>query len=98
MYKSPSSGKVYAFVSQAGGGQFEQYELFDAGGRVDARKVRSFNIGGQTQGCVADDELGQLHVGEEDVGISKYGAEPTAGAARSQVDRVGGHLVATLRA
>jgi 3-phytase len=95
MYKSRTSGKVYAFVSQAGGGQFEQYELLDAGGRVDARKVRSFNIGGQTEGCVADDELGQLYVGEEDVGIWKYGAEPTAGAARSQVDRVGGgHLVA----
>jgi 3-phytase len=94
MYQSPRNGKVYAFVSQAGGGQFEQYELFDAGGLVDARRVRSFNIGSQTEGCVADDELGQLYVGEEDVGIWKYGAEPTAGAARTQVDRVGGHVVA----
>jgi 3-phytase len=95
MYKSPRSSKVYAFVSQAGGGHFEQYELVDAGGRVDARKVRSFNIGSQTEACVADDELGHLYVGEEDVGIWKYGAEPTAGAARTQVDRVGGgHLVA----
>jgi 3-phytase len=97
MYKSPSSRKVYAFVSQAGGGRFEQYELFDAGGgRVDARKVRSFDIGSQSEGCVADDELGRLYVGEEDVGIWKYGAEPTAGAARTQVDRVGGHVVADI--
>jgi 3-phytase len=95
LYHSPSSGKVYAFVSQAGGGQLEQYELFDNGGRVDARKVRSFDVGSQSEGCVADDDLGHLYVGEEDVGIWKYGAEPTAGAARSQVDRVGGgHLVA----
>jgi 3-phytase len=90
MYQSPHSGKLYAFVSQASGGQLEQYELFDNGGRVDARKVRSFDIGSQSEGCVADDELGQLYVGEEEVGIWKYSAEPTAGAARSQVDRVGG--------
>jgi 3-phytase len=95
MYHSPSSDKVYAFVSQEGGGQFEQYELVDAGGRVDARKVRSFDIGSQSEGCVADDQLGHLYVAEEEVGIWKYGAEPTAGAARIRVDRVGGgHLVA----
>jgi 3-phytase len=94
LYHSPHSGKVYAFVSQADGGQLEQYELFDNGGRVDARRVRALDVGSQSEGCVADDELGRLYVGEEDVGIWKYGAEPTAGGARSQVDRVGGHLVA----
>ena len=94
LYHSPHSGKVYAFVSQADGGQLEQYELFDNGGRVDATRVRSFDIGSQSEGCVADDELGYLYVGEEEVGIWKYGAEPIAGAARSQVDRVGGHVVA----
>ena len=94
LYHSPTSGKVYAFVSQEGGGQFEQYELVDAGGRVDARRVRSFDIGSQSEGCVADDELGHLYVAEEEVGIWKYGAEPTAGAARSRVDLVGGHVVA----
>jgi myo-inositol-hexaphosphate 3-phosphohydrolase len=90
LYQSPHSGKVYAFVSQAGGGQLEQYELFDNGGRVDARRVRALDVGSQSEGCVADDDLGQLYVAEEDVGIWKYSAEPTAGAARSQVDRVGG--------
>lgn len=94
MYKSSSNGKVYAFVSQAGGGQFEQYELSDGGGHVDARRVRAFNIGSQSEGCVADDELGHLYVGEEDTGIWKYGAEPTAGAVRTQVDHVGGHVAA----
>jgi 3-phytase len=95
MYQSPHSGKVYAFVSQADGGRLEQYELFDNGGRVDAKRVRSFDVGSQSEGCVADDQLGHLYVAEEEVGIWKYGAEPTAGATRSQVDRVGsGHLVA----
>jgi 3-phytase len=90
LYRSPQSGKLYAFVTQAGGGQLEQYELFDNGGRVDAKRVRALDVGSQSEGCVADDDLGHLYVGEEDVGIWKYGAEPTAGAARSQVDRVGG--------
>ena len=90
MYRSPSSGKVYAFVSQAGGGQLEQYELFDNGGRVDASKVRALDVGSQSEGCVADDDLGYLYVGEEDIGIWKYDAEPTTGATRIQVDRVGG--------
>jgi myo-inositol-hexaphosphate 3-phosphohydrolase len=94
MYRSSSSGKLYAFVSQADGGQLEQYELFEVGSRVDARKVRSFDIGRQTEGCVADDELGRLYVAEEDIGIWKYGAEPTAGATRIQVDRAGVHVVA----
>lgn len=95
MYHSPNSGKVYAFVSQADGGQFEQYELLAAGGRVDAKRVRSLDVGGQSEGCVADDELGQLYVAEEDVGIWKYSAEPGGGSNRIQVDRVdGGRLVA----
>jgi 3-phytase len=95
MYRSPRSGKLYAFVSQAGGGQFEQYELFDAGGRVDAKRVRSYDIGSQSEGCVADDELGHLYVAEEKVGIWKYSAEPGGGSARSRVDGVdGGHVVA----
>jgi len=95
MYRSPSTGKLYAFVSQADGGQFEQYELFDNGGRVDASKVRAFDVGSQSEGCVADDQLGHLYVGEEDVGIWRYSAEPSGGSTRTQVDRVGGgHLVA----
>jgi 3-phytase len=97
MYKSPFDGKFYAFVSQSDGGAMEQYELFDAGGKVDASKVRSFNVGSQTEGCVADDELSQLYVGEEDVAIWKYDAEPSGGTARTSVGRVGdGHLVADI--
>jgi 3-phytase len=97
MYQSPSTGKFYAFVNQSDGGAMEQYELFDEGGKVDARKVRSFDVGSQTEGCVADDELGQLYAGEENAAIWKYGAEPSAGTARTAVGRVGDrHLVADI--
>jgi len=64
-----------------------QWELFDDGtGRVDAVQVRTFDVGTQVEGCVADDELGYLYIGEEDVGIWKYNAEPSGGTNRTLVD------------
>ncbi|HJQ79719.1 MAG TPA: phytase, partial [Lacipirellulaceae bacterium] len=94
MYVSPVSGKYYVFVSSESG-QVQQWELFDNGaGKVDARQVRSFNVGSQSEGIVADDVLRHVYVGEENAGIWKYSAEPGGGSARTQVDRTGsgGHL------
>ena len=89
MYRSPKTGKYYAIVNSPSG-EVEQWELFDDGqGKMEARRVREFKVGSITEGCVADDELGHLYVGEEGVGIWKYDAEATAGASRTQVDRVG---------
>jgi 3-phytase len=96
LYRSAASGKFY-FFGNSERGEVEQWELFDNGaGKVDASLVRSFAVGTQTEGCVADDEFGHLYIGEEDVGIWKYGAEPTAGITRTQVDTTqsGGHLTA----
>jgi 3-phytase len=96
MYHSSSTNKFYYFVNSEKG-EVEQWELFDNGaGKVDAAKVRSFAVGSQTEGCVADDQLGYFYIGEEATVIWKYGAEPTAGAARTSVDQTGsnGHLTA----
>jgi len=96
MYRSPVSRKTYYFVTSESG-QAEQWELFDNGkGKVDARRVRSLTIGDETEGCVADDGLRRLYVGEEPRGIWRYGAEPGAGRRRVLVDSTGrsGHLVA----
>ena len=90
MYRSPVTGTFYYFGNSPAG-DVEQWELFDAGGgQVDARRVRTFDVGTRTEGCVADDELGHLYIGEEDVGIWKYGAELGAGAARTLVDTTRG--------
>ena len=68
-----------------------------AGGTVDAALVRTFNVGSQVEGCVADDEQGYFYISEEAIGIWKYGAEPEAGIARTQVDTTGagGHLTSS---
>lgn len=96
MYRSKNSGRYYTFIT-AKSGMMEQWELFDNGSnRVDAMKVRTFEVGtGWVEGCVADDESGDLYVGEEDVGIWKYGAEPDDGTDRVLVDTTGsgGHVV-----
>jgi 3-phytase len=87
MYKSPVSGKFYYFVDNKDG-KVEQWELFaTTGAKVDAKLVRSFDAGSQTEGCVADDELGHFYIGEEAVGIWKYSAEPTGGTTRTSVDK-----------
>lgn len=96
MYRSAASGKLYVVVN-SDTGRVEQWELFDNGlGLIDAQLVRSFAVGSETEGCVADDELGHLYISEEDVGVWKYGAEPDAGATRSLMDATGsaGHITA----
>ncbi|MGH9008752.1 MAG: phytase, partial [Acidimicrobiia bacterium] len=96
MYRSAVSGRFYAFLTEPEG-DVTQYELFDQGGRVDARAVRGWPLGQSAEGCVADDETGRLFVSEEKTGIWRYNAEPDASPLdRTQVDKVGGggHLVA----
>jgi 3-phytase len=95
MYHSPRTGRYYVFVTSESG-RVEQWRLFRVGRKVDARRVRRFGVGSKTEGCVADDRLRRLYLGEENVGIWRYRAEPGAGSRRTRVDRTGsgGHLVA----
>ena len=96
LYRSAATGTTYAFVDSQSG-EVEQWELRDNGsGQVTGSRVRLFDVGTQVEGCVADDELGHLFIGEENVGIWKYGAGPTADTTRTQIDTTGsgGHLVA----
>lgn len=89
MYRSAKTGRFHYFVGMKSG-RLDQWELRDGGdGRVTADKVRSLQVGGQLEGCVADDALGHLYVGEETTGVWRYGADPEAGKARVGVDRCG---------
>ena len=92
LYRS-ASGELYAFPNSEG--VVEQWELAPYAGRIGGRKVREWDVGGATEGCVADDEVGDLYVGEEQGGIWKYGADPDDSTSkREQVDTTGdgGHL------
>jgi 3-phytase len=97
LYRSPVSGKFYVFASEeaaANRGTIKQWELSGGGGVVTGALVRSWDVGtSSVEGLVADDQHGFLYLGEEDVGIWRYGAEPTAGTGtgdRFQVDSTSG--------
>jgi 3-phytase len=96
MYHSAKTNAFYYFVTGKDS-VVEQWELFaTASGQVDAKMMRSFSVGTQIEACVADDQLGYLYIGEEDVGIWKYAAEPDVGDSRVLVDKTGanGYLTA----
>ena len=87
LYRSPFTGAFYVFT-QAYNGNVEQLELFDNGfGLVDARSVRGpWDVhpepvkveDGEIEACTVDDVTGDYYVVEQDVGVWRYGAEPTA--------------------
>jgi 3-phytase len=95
MYRSPLTRRYYVFVTTESG-RVDQWRLVRVGRMVDTRRVRRFEVGSQTEGCVADDPLRRLYLGEENEGIWRYRAEPRAGAGRRLVDKTGGggHLSA----
>ncbi|MGQ0428948.1 MAG: phytase [Gammaproteobacteria bacterium] len=85
-----ADGQFYVFVNDAGSGRIRQWRLYADAQEIAARVVREFVVGSQAEGCVADDELGELYVSEEDVGLWKYDADAGGGSRRRQIDRVGG--------
>lgn len=90
MYRSATSDGLYVFVTSSGG-DVEQWHLYDTGGgQLGAALVRELQVGSKTEGCVADDDTGALYLAEEQVGIWRYGAEPTDGDARILVDAMDG--------
>jgi 3-phytase len=95
LYRSVRDGRYYVFVNDADTGLMRQWRLAEHRGRVRATRVRDLQVGSQAEGCVADDVLGHLYVGEEDTGLWKYGADPRSKAARTSVDSTeAGHLTA----
>ncbi|MEA1920758.1 MAG: phytase, partial [Campylobacterota bacterium] len=96
MYHEAVSDSYYVFVNSKSG-EVVQLQLFtNAQDQIDAKVVRQFSVGSQTEGCVVDDAFNTLYIGEENVGIWKYGANPTDGQRRSKIDSTSGegHLSA----
>ena len=95
MYRSQETGDYYVFINDTDG-LVRQWRLLDSGDdKIGVELVREFGVGSQTEGCVADDETGDLYVGEENTGIWKYAAEPGTGSERTLVDSIeNGNLTA----
>jgi 3-phytase len=74
-YRSGRDGRSYVFVT-AKDGKVEQHELRAEKGRITSRRVAGIEFDSSVEGCVADDELGFVYVGEERRGVWKFTAEP----------------------
>ena len=95
VYRSFTDGATYIFVSNKKG-TVEQYRITATAPMpgITAQLVRTLQVGSQVEGMVADLDLGHLYVGEEDVAIWKYSAEPDGGSDRTAVAHVGEHNLA----
>lgn len=71
----PKRGPLTAFLVMKAG-DIKQVEL-TLGEAPTATIVRSMKLTTQSEGCVVDDRTATLYVGEEDVGIWKFGARKT---------------------
>jgi 3-phytase len=76
-YHSKKTGEHFVFVNDKSG-LIEQYQLISDGQNWQAKLVRSLKVPSQPESCVADDENGNLYLGEEDEAIWRFAAEPDA--------------------
>ena len=97
LYRSPITNDYYVFTSRRQTGDVVQLKLVDKGnGKIGYEVVRSFTIpspttagaSAQTEGMVADQETGFLYIGQEDVGIWKFDAEPNGGSTGKLIEKV----------
>lgn len=96
LYRSSVSGGLYAFTSNASG-TVQQVELRPGtDGGVEGVPVRSLSVGGTIVGAVADDQQGFLFVAQQNTGILRFSAEPTASDTPTTVASVGAPLTAPL--
>lgn len=96
-----SDSTLHAFVTQRGPDDTSprnmyQYPLNVSGDTVSVGSAeRTFNLNSVVEGLAADDPTEQLFASEEDVGLYRYSADPTAPTTRVAVDTVGaGNLIA----
>ena len=87
-YHSAKTGRCFFFVNDKLG-NIEQFELSaESNGKTSAKLVRAMKLKSIVEGCVADDELGNLYVAEETVGIWEFAAEPDAATSGKLITRV----------
>ncbi|MCC5650816.1 phytase [Nostoc sp. XA013] len=95
LYRSPITNDYYVFANRRETGDVAQFKLIDKGnGKIGIERVREFTVptiegrDPQTEGMVVDQETGFLYIGQENVGIWKFQAEPNGGTAGKLIDQV----------
>jgi myo-inositol-hexaphosphate 3-phosphohydrolase len=71
-------------------GRIDQVAIDLSGTTPKVTTVRSMKLGTQSEGCVVDDRTGQLYVAEEDVGLWRFDADPSAPVTATPIAKVDG--------
>jgi myo-inositol-hexaphosphate 3-phosphohydrolase len=97
LYDSHVSDDLYLYlISRAKRVRLYRVHDTDRDGLLQVRFLREFRMTSESEGCVADDERGRLYIDQEDVGLWRFGAEPTDSTTGTLIDEVqpDGHLAA----
>ncbi|MFW6092830.1 MAG: phytase [Pseudomonadota bacterium] len=79
LYRSPTDGALYAFVTDKGTAAIAQVRIRHDGDGFTAEQVRRLQLETVAEGCAADDRTGKLYLAEEHRGLWRFGAEPGDG-------------------
>ena len=71
-------------------GRIDQVAIDLSGASPKVTTVRSMKLATQSEGCVVDDRTGQLYVAEEDVGLWRFDADPSAPSTATPIAKVDG--------
>ncbi len=71
-------------------GRIDQVTIDVSGPSPRVTTVRSMTVATQAEGCVVDDRTGLLYVAEEDVGLWRFAADPTAPTTATPIAQVDG--------
>jgi len=74
-------------------GRIDQVRIDMSTPRPVVTTVRSMKLGTQAEGCVVDDRTGLLYVAEEDVGLWRFAADPTAPTTATPIAKVDGRTL-----
>lgn len=89
LWRRASDKALFGFVVMKDGA-VTQVRLDLSGGTPKAEVVRTIKLATQSEGCAADDRTGMLYVAEEDVGLWKIAADPSAPAKAEPFAKVDG--------
>lgn len=89
LWQRKADGQLYAFLVLKDG-RIDQVELAVSGGEATGKVVRQMKLKTQSEGCVVDDRTGLLYVTEEDAGLWRFDADPSASMKATELSRVDG--------
>ena len=89
LWQRKGDGQLYAFLVLKDG-RIDQVELNVSGATATGKVVRSMKLKTQSEGCVVDDRTGLLYVTEEDAGLWRFDADPSASMKATELGRADG--------